>query len=610
MLLATSDHSVLVLHENGNDTELEDQMLNSQLAAPITKISLAPDGRFLACYKKDGVLTVMGSAFTSKILDFDTRSASRPVAIQWCGKDCVILQWRNTGLVMVGPFGDWINFPYDSAGIHIIPELDCCRIVTSAACEILQMVPPQSVQALEIGSTDPAALILDAMEAFEDGDPKSDENIRTIAATNQLNDAVLNCISAAASEFYPEQQQRLLKAASYGKAFCPDLDPTDFVDTAKKLRVLNEVRREEIGLPLTIQQYNRLTPEVLVGRLTSRNCHFIALKICDLLKLKNERVLIHWACEKIRRMAQSPNNATDDEINRTIKAQLAPYGRISYLAVAEAAYSIGRKKLATIILDREQQPEDQIPLLLKMNEEELALQKAISSEDTDLIYYTIMTLESRARLAMLNSGNNKQYIDNFYRIIHYYPEAANLLRIYYRQKTTINDRSILHNLLLYSKNYLEAGNTAVHQAAQQFNPLEKMKLLKEALQVYTVASSSGGGSSSNVGFYKTMIEEEIELIEIQKQLELRSKQEHFSDLTVHEILQSLVELGQREPSEVRWTEQEITKILKKFKISEKMIYYLKINSYASNNDWNMLFKLSNEKKSPIGYRPFAIACLK
>jgi uncharacterized protein with WD repeat len=69
VLLATSDHTVLVVHEssNGNDTELEDQMLHQQLAAPITKISLSPEGRFLACYKKDGVLTVMGSAFRPKV---------------------------------------------------------------------------------------------------------------------------------------------------------------------------------------------------------------------------------------------------------------------------------------------------------------------------------------------------------------------------------------------------------------------------------------------------------------------------------------------------------------------------------------------------------------
>jgi hypothetical protein len=611
VLLATSDHSVLVIHENGNDTELEDQMLQTQLSAPITKISIAPDGKFLACYKKDGVLTVMGSAFNRKIIDFDTRSASRPIAIQWCGKDSVILQWRNTGLVMVGPYGDWINFPYDTQGIHIVPELDCCRIVTTNTCEILQMVPPQTVQAMEIGSTDPAALILDAMEAFEDGDPKSDENIRMIAATNQLNDAVVNCIHAAAAEFFPEQQQRLLKAASYGKAFCPDLDPSEFVETAKKLRVLNDVRRADIGLPLTIQQYNRLTPEVLVGRLTSRNFHFLALKICELLKLKNERILIHWACEKVRRMASQ--NISDEEINKTIKSQLSPYGRISYLAVAEAAYTIGRRHLATIILDREQQPDDQIPLLLKMNEEELALQKAINSEDTDLTYYTIIALETRARLSVMNSGGNKTYLENFYRIIHNYPEAINLLKIYYRQKVTMNDRSILNNLLLYSKNFLEAGNAAVFQAFKQFSQLEKLKIMKEALALY----NSNPKSNNEITFLKTSVEEEIDLIEIQKNLELRFQQGKndssnmtFDDMTIHEILSSLVDLGQQDTHELKFVENEVAKIMKKFKISDKMIYYIKINSYSKHRDWNSLAKLANEKKSPIGYRPFAVACLK
>ena len=35
----------------------------------------------------------------------------------------------------------------------------------------------------------------------------------------------------------------------------------------------------------------------------------------------------------------------------------------------------------------------QIPLLLSMREEELALQKAVNSEDTDLIYLTLIHVE-------------------------------------------------------------------------------------------------------------------------------------------------------------------------------------------------------------------------
>ena len=35
----------------------------------------------------------------------------------------------------------------------------------------------------------------------------------------------------------------------------------------------------------------------------------------------------------------------------------------------------------------------QIPLLLSMQEEELALQKAVNSEDTDLIYLTLIHID-------------------------------------------------------------------------------------------------------------------------------------------------------------------------------------------------------------------------
>lgn len=235
-----------------------------------------------------------------QVLDFDAKSLSSPLEIAWCGEDAVVMQWRNTGIIMVGPYGDWLNFPYpDSSAVHLVAEPDCCRIVTEHHCEILQRVPSSTVAIRSVGSTDPAALMFDAMEAFEEGDPKSDENIRSIAAANQLSDAVLACISAAAAEFDISHQQSFLKAASYGKAFCPEADPTEFVDTSRKLRVLNEVRKPAVGLPLTVQQYNRLTPEVLVGRLTMRKHHFLALRICELLKLKNERVLVHWACEKV-----------------------------------------------------------------------------------------------------------------------------------------------------------------------------------------------------------------------------------------------------------------------------------------------------------------------
>lgn len=69
VLVATSDNSLLVISEDGNNgSSIEDQLLQQKISAPITKMSVAPNGKFLACYCKDGVLTVMSSSFTTKVV--------------------------------------------------------------------------------------------------------------------------------------------------------------------------------------------------------------------------------------------------------------------------------------------------------------------------------------------------------------------------------------------------------------------------------------------------------------------------------------------------------------------------------------------------------------
>jgi hypothetical protein len=250
VMLGTNDNSITMVDENGP----EDQLLQDRVGAAVMKMSVAPNGRFLACYRRDGVLTVLSTTFTTKVLDFDTKNMSRPSEISWCGEDAVVLVWKQTGLVMVGPYGDWLNFSYNG-GVRLVSEQDCCRIITSTSCEILQRVPSSTEAIRRIGSTDAAALMYDAMEAFEEGDPKSDENIRGIAAENQLSEAIKLCITAAGSEYDVSKQQNFMKAASYGKSFSFNEDSEEFVEISKKLRVLNEIRLPYIGIPICMYIY-------------------------------------------------------------------------------------------------------------------------------------------------------------------------------------------------------------------------------------------------------------------------------------------------------------------------------------------------------------------
>ena len=55
---------------------------------------------------------------------------------------------------------------------------------------------------------------------------------------------------------------------------------------------------------------------------------------------------------------------------------------------------------------------------------------------------------------------------------------------------------------------------------------------------------------------------------------------------------------------------QVAKIVKKFKISEKHLWRIKIQTFCRLGLFQFLSKLSSEKKSPIGYKPFAVACIK
>lgn len=37
--------------------------------------------------------------------------------MEWCGTDSIVLYWEQLKLLlMVGPYGDWIKYPYEDSG--------------------------------------------------------------------------------------------------------------------------------------------------------------------------------------------------------------------------------------------------------------------------------------------------------------------------------------------------------------------------------------------------------------------------------------------------------------------------------------------------------------
>ena len=241
--------------------------------------------------------------------------------------------------------------------------------------------------------------------------------------------AVRENLSAAGAEWDTAQQRALLKAAAYGKNFDPDADVgvhNVFVATCKKLRVLNRLRDIEVwfvscracvvvcavaalthhtrpapapplqvAMPLSVTQYDRLTPDVVIDRLLHRHQHRLALQLCSYLRLDRDRVLVHWACAKIEASSTAPaSEAAEQQLASALHDMLArTAGAVSYADIAATADAAARPALARALLEYEPRPADQVPLLLKMRAHDKALEKAISSGDTDLVFLVLLTLK-------------------------------------------------------------------------------------------------------------------------------------------------------------------------------------------------------------------------
>eukprot|EP00752_Nemacystus_decipiens_P002885 g2684.t1 len=611
VVLATEDGNVLAVDEHG----VEDGLLEQPLLEPIVKMAVAPNGRFLACFARDGKLAVMSSNFATKVLNFDTSSSQPPEQMVWCGEDSVLLHFRGMGVLMVGPYGDWTRFSYPpEATVLLAPDSDCCKIFTDVECELLQRVPLASEAIFRMGSTDPAAMLFDAAAAFDEGDPRADELIRameregdTDGEGHPLLEAVQSCIAAAAGEFDVPRQKALMGAAGYGKSFLSDYDSDEFVECCRKLRVLNNCRHKSCGMPLTSQQYDRLTPEVLVDRLAMRHMHFLAIRVCEHLRLRRDRMVVHWACKKIAKAcadgaAGKPGAPTDAELTREVVKKLQPCGQISYADVARAAERAGRRRLATMLLDLEPLASDQVPLLLSMGENELGLKKAILSGEDDLVYLSVMHIEQEA-------GSSEKGREAFCELMLAHPEALRLLKVYYREKGGYMERRKLHNLCVFSKQYLEAGTLAVRKAYTQERLDGRLEGMKEAEGLFA--------HRKDLQFQQACTREQAELLELQRDLERKTGLDVFVDMSVSETLYHLIVVAAsggvqqgKHGLDGPQMMAEATALQKRLKVPDKRFWHIKIKALASVGDWEALRKFGSERKSPIGYKPFALACMR
>jgi len=321
-----------------------------------------------------------------------------------------------------------------------------------------------------------------------------------------------------------------------------------------------------------------------VDRLVNRHLHFVACRICEFLKMKPNRVLIHWACCKVKRTLQLPDEVVRDMLFR----KMSKCPGISYVEVAQAAYDVGRKELATLILDDEPSPREQIKLLMQMGSNDRALVKALEAGDTDWIYLVLLHLMKEYNLEPGPRGRvNQDGAKQFVQMIRDKPVACDLFVQYARSQ----DLQLLLFFYHYTQNNVELARMTIHEAYKQNTAAEKAKILKET-QVLLAAHPAESG------FYAKATEEQIKLLAM-GELEQLIKGDH-AHMPLSDIIFQLIKMGHM---------NKALKLKSDFKVPDKRFWWLKLKALAASDKWTELEKFSKEKRSPIGYEPFVQICL-
>ncbi|KAI0077381.1 vacuolar assembling/sorting protein VPS16 [Panus rudis PR-1116 ss-1] len=575
-----------------DNLETTDQRLSR---GPFSHVAPSPNGKSLALLTATGTLWVVSADFQRSLAEYDTTQViggeGEVRQVEWCGNDAVLVTW-DTVAVLVGPFGDTLQYFY-TGPTFAITEVDGVRVLGPDTCDFIQKVPASSVSVLRPGSTSPSAILYDAWEHFSRRSPKADENIRSIRP--DLAAAVDECIDAAGREWEPSWQKRLLSAAKFGKTFLDLYDSTDFVNMGQSLKVLNAVRFYEIGIPLTYAQYYHLSPAHLINRLTARRLHLLALRISSYLSLSPSAVLKHWAIAKIlssRASATSSESGIDDEsVCASIVEKFEKVGSgvgISYAEIARKAWEVGRTELATKLLDHEPRASDQVPLLLSMKEDGLALVKAVESGDTDLVYSVLLHLQKRLPLG------------SFFRTIEEggsrLAPASKLLQVYAREQ----NRDLLRDFYYSDDRRVESAVLCLEDAANSKDPTAKITSVKAAQKFFS--------EDKERGFEAKMMDENARLLTLQLQLEKESDGKiKFFGQSVNETLRTLLINGMAKRAD---------KVRSDFKVPDKRerargfthdgrrFWYVKLHALTESRDFEGLEAFARSKRSPIGYTPF------
>uniref|UniRef100_A0A7S1FJ93 Vacuolar protein sorting-associated protein 16 homolog n=1 Tax=Noctiluca scintillans TaxID=2966 RepID=A0A7S1FJ93_NOCSC len=582
---------------------------------PYMAFAVSSSGGLLACLSTKGVFKVMAVNDLSKPLDVaNIECRKKPKQMVWCGDDCIALYLvvptpsnsLQHVLFVGGPQNDWIPSQYE-APLHLVPECDGCRILGANKVEFVQRVPTSTEAIYSIGNCDPPAMLMYALERFEKGDVCAQESLRNIK--DDLADAVATCIDAATFEHESETVESLLNAAVFGRHFLAEsIDQSVFVQACRNLRICTELRKPPLDIPLTVPQLERLGVAGITMRLAQRRHHLLASRICEWAGHPRDRVLLHWAGEKIR----NARNLIDEQLSDAILNKFKGCPGIGYAEIARVASDMYRPRLATLLLNHEPRGDAQVEVLLQLSREgdeenrlmmlRLAVEKAAQSLDPDLIHSAISACGSDA----LRENDMQTLVKLLCERPADLRAVGDLFALSLQKRDEFDRARAFYDRIGQTR---RAAQSVVLQVFQKSDADERMRWLQTAKDVFKQSDASVDERERfSMSFGAQMCGEEAELLKQQIELEVRSRLKgwtngphKFTGISLLDTLRKLIELGEVvEADNLRTT----------LKVADKRYWILKVRALSDSRNLNELNLMATNRSSPIGYEMVIEAFLK
>eukprot|EP01064_Diplonema_japonicum_P015432 TRINITY_DN23156_c0_g1_i1.p1 TRINITY_DN23156_c0_g1~~TRINITY_DN23156_c0_g1_i1.p1 ORF type:complete len:869 (+),score=170.34 TRINITY_DN23156_c0_g1_i1:59-2608(+) len=565
---------------------------NSLPSCSLVKIS--PSGGLVAKLSDSGVLSVTPTedpaapVFEEKI----PLQNGEISALSWCGNDAVVLvtcDAPNYSVSLVVPGGFRTVAKFRSNILTVTEEAYCCKIFHDHGVDLLQRAPSETVNIFG-GKPSNGMLLFQAFKRHQKHDPMASKLLRKVPS---LAKGYRACIHAALHSFDEQTQKDLLGAASLGKAYFKGrIDGAVLGNACAELRVLNAVRAKEVGMFLLYPCF-AATARIkgVVRRLVDRRLYGLSLALAEYSGMHTGSIATSWGIWQVNKNTEK----SDKDLADHIAGQLKPYQGLSRVPLVKEALSIGRAKLASLLLDAEPDLDVRVQQTIQLGEYEKALDVSINACDPALTLYCTLTTISA------NTDKKLMYImlkDRPFALRHY---AA-----YCEQRNT----AALHELYAELGHYQKHGFSvlkAAHDPRLAPNSRNLIRSIKEASDLFSRA-----GKPYDVEV--KILDSQTKLLNLQEDLVRKGKfRGEGGGMSLRNTLRVLLQAG-----DIKMADS----LRKDHGMGDRNYWYIKVTAlcetgnYKELEAWGLgkgLAKLVANKiasSSPIGYDYFVTECMR